>query len=122
MRSIPVDQEATARRSRKAAVRRFALLGTAMVVLAACGTNYRPGDEARSCTELQSEIAANEAQIAAHLSTAVAAEESGTLRPRGTLAGMSFALTRTGESERTEARSLQRRNGHLATYATNKDC
>lgn len=108
--------------SQRATAKRFALLGTAMVVLAACGTSYLPGDEGKSCTELQSEIAANEAQIAAHLATAVAAEESGTLRPKGTMAGMSFALTRTGESERTAANSLQRRNGHLVTYATKKDC
>ncbi len=107
---------------RKSSARRFALLGVALVALAACGTVYRPGDERASCAELQSEIASNEARIAALLATAEAAEESGSLRPTGILVGMSFALTRTGESERTEAHSLQRRNGLLFKYASNKDC
>lgn len=108
--------------SRQATLRRFALLGVALVVLAACGTVYRPGDERRSCYELQSEIAANEAQIATLLATAEAAEASGSLRPAGTLAGMRFALSRPGDVERIEARSLGRRNSHLIEYASNKGC
>ncbi len=107
---------------RQAAARRVALLGVALAVLAACGTVYRPGDEGRSCTELQSEIASNEAHIAANLAAADASAESGTLRPVGTLAGMSFALSRPGDVERIEARSLSRRNSHLTTYASNKGC
>ncbi len=114
MRSI------TYRRGAKA--RRFALLGVALAVLAACGTVYRPGDERRSCIELQSEIAANEAQISVRLAAVDAAEESGSLSPAGTLAGMRFALSRPGDVERIEARSLGRRNSHLIDYASNKGC
>ncbi len=103
-------------------LKRFAVLGGALIIIAACGTVYRPGDERASCAELQSEIAANAAQIAAHLAAVDAAEESGTLRPSGTLAGMSFALGRPGDVERIEARSLRRRNSHLIVYASNKGC
>jgi hypothetical protein len=122
MGSIPVNRETMVRRSRKATVNRAALIGAALVALAACGTNYLPGDEAMSCAELQSEIAANDAQIATHLAAAEAAEESGVRRPTGTLAGMSFSLTASADVDRIEARSLGRRNGHLTTYATNKGC
>lgn len=108
--------------SRQARLRRFALFGVALVVLAACGTAYRPGDERSSCAELQSEIASNEAQIAANLSAADASAENDSLRPRGTMVGMSFALSRPGDVQRVEARSLQRRNGHLTKYASNKGC
>ncbi len=107
---------------RGAVARRFALLGSAFVVLAACGTVYQPGDERRSCAELQSEIAANDALIVIHLAAVDAAEESGSLRPTGTLAGMSFALSRPGDVARIEAISLQRRNSHLIRYAANKGC
>lgn len=114
MRSITYRREAT--------LKRFALLGIALAVFAACGTVYRPGDERRSCAELQSEIAANEALIAIHLAAVDAAEESGSLRPAGTLVGMSFALSRPADVERIEARSLRRRNSHLIRYAANKGC
>lgn len=107
---------------RKATLKRFALLGGALIIIAACGTVYRPGDERASCAELQSEIAANAAQIVTLLAAVDAAEESGALRPTGTLAGMSFALGRPGDVERIEVRSLRRRNTHLIVYASNKDC
>ena len=107
---------------RKVTLKRFALLGGALIIMAACGTVYRPGDERASCAELQSEIAANAAQIAARLAAVDAAEVSGTLRPSGTLAGMSFALGRPGDVERIEVRSLRRRNTHLIVYASNKGC
>ena len=113
MRSISYRREAT--------LKRFALLGIALVVLVACGTVYRPGDE-RRCAELQSEIAANDALIVIHLAAVDAAEESGSLRPAGTLVGMSFALSRPGDVERIEANSLRRRNSHLIVYASNKGC
>ena len=114
MRSIPYRREAT--------LKRFALLGAALAVLAACGTAYRPGDERRSCAELQSEITSNEAQIAALTPESNASAEKASLRPSGTLAGLPFAITTPGDAQRIEARSLRRRNSHLIVYASNKDC
>ena len=114
MRSIPYRREARAKR--------FALLGVALVVLAACGTVYQPGDERKSCAELQSEIASNEARIAALQPDETATEKTDALRPKGTLAFMPFALNRPGEVQRIEVNGLHRRNGHLREYAANKGC
>ncbi len=119
MRSEPIN--------RIAALRRFALLGIglpgiALVVLAACGTVYLPGDERRSCADLQSEIGSNEAHMAALLTVADAAVQDDSLRPSGTLVGMTFALRSRGDVERIEARSLRLRNSYLINYALNKGC
>lgn len=105
-----------------AVAKRLALLGTALSVLAACGTVYRPGDERKSCADLQSEIAANDAQIATNLVAVHAAEERGGLRPSGMLVGMSFALTRPQDAPQTEISSLSGRNGLLHKYASSKGC
>ncbi len=101
MRSKPCRREPRAKR--------FALLGVALVVLAACGTVYQPGDERKSCAELQSEIAANEARIAALQPEESASAENETLRPSGTLAFMPFAINRPGEVQRIEVNGLERR-------------
>lgn len=105
-----------------AAARRLALLGMALSILAACGTVYRPGDETKSCAVLQSEIAANDAQIATNLAAVHAAEENGGLRPSGMLVGMSFALTRPQDPPQTKISSLSGRNGLLHRYASSKGC
>ncbi len=114
MRSKPCGREARAKR--------FALLGVALVVLAACGTVYQPGDEHKSCAQLQSEIAANEARIAALQPEETASGEADSLRPKGTLAFLPFALNRPGEVQRIETNGLERRNGHLREYASNRGC
>ena len=106
--------------SQKAGARRFALLGVALIVLAACGTVYRPGDELKSCAELQSEIDSNEAQIAVLLPKANASAAS--LRPSGTLAGLPFAIRNPEDAQLMEANSLHRRNRLLIQYASNKRC
>ena len=105
-----------------AVAKRLALLGTALSVLAACGTVYRPGDERKSCADLQSEIAANDAQIAVNLAAVRAAEENGGLSPSGTLVGMSFPLTRPQDAPQTKISSLSGRNGLLNKYAASKGC
>ena len=105
-----------------AGAKRLALLGMALSVLAACGTVYRPGDERKSCADLQSEIAANNAQIATNLVAVHAAEENGGLRPSGMLVGMSFALTRPQDAPQTEISSLSGRNGLLNRYASGMGC
>lgn len=107
---------------RHAALRRFALSGIGLVVLAACGTVYLPGDERRSCADLQSEIGSNEANMAALLTEADAAVQDDSLRPSGTLVGMTFALRSRGDVERIEARSLRLRNSYLINYAVSKGC
>ena len=107
---------------REAMAKRVALLGVALVVLAACGTSYRPGDEHKTCNNLESEIAANEARIAALQPDENASGEEEALRPRGTLAFMPFALTRPEDGPAIQARSLHRRNAILSDYAANKGC
>ncbi len=108
--------------SQKAVARRFALLGVALIVLAACGTAYRPGDERKSCAELQSEIGSNEAQIAVLLPEANASAEIASLRPSGTLAGLPFAIRNPEDAQLMEANSLHRRNAHLIQYVSNRRC
>ncbi len=106
--------------SREATVKRFAALGAILVVLAACGTVYLPGDEAKICAELRNEIAGNEARIS-ELTPAVNASDE-PLRISGRIVGLSFAIAKPGDVERIQARSLQRRNSYLSQYASNKHC
>ena len=80
------------------------------------GSLSRPAD-------LQSEIAENDARAAVLTPAADASATSDEpLRPSGTLVGMSFAIAKPGDAERTKVKTLHRRNGFLLDYASNKGC
>ena len=105
------------------------LLGLTAVVLVACGGRapnpvaaYQPGDETRSCTGLQAEIAQNEAEIAKRLPGEDATGKNVALGVTGAFLVVPLFFMDFKDGERIEIDAYRKRNLWLREVAHNNGC
>ncbi|MEE8188252.1 MAG: hypothetical protein V3T80_03500 [Kiloniellales bacterium] len=100
-----------------------------MALVSACGgksanpvNQYQPGDEARSCEGLKTEISSNEAEIARLIPYEDATGKNVALGVAGAFFIVPWFFMDFKEGEATELQALRRRNQWLREVASGKDC
>ena len=101
----------------------------AAAMLVGCGgrsanpvASYQPGDEQRSCTGLQAEIASNEQEIIRLLPYENAAGKNVALGVAGVFFIVPFFFMDFKDAEELEIRALRQRNQRLREIAYNNEC